>query len=671
MATTLTSVHTLIMKEWFYWVSLVRLLYDLSGLGIGLVAMVVYMPDSALLSSLELVGWIVSVANGLFLVAHDSRHSNSFIGSLLAQQSIAAVIIILTIGLVISSVLDQQVTPGFLEASTGLTIITSVVLVIQTRTLSRSSGRSVSSYLGANAGDVSMGIQVQSQKLSWVGSPRQTGVNSVSGLRTAAGYSRRSLRGLKRFVLNGFLRRVSPVETIPYALVQNTFAVAAVALVIVRIVILLSQLQNEDFLTRTQVRGCNNGEKKPLSVLLSYPNERRTNAAMSELDIRYYQIKLQATIIDLSNTSQSSTSNCSYAGIYRWYRDASNMTTLYRRYACSDAYTDSLEKIDYAIALESTAMQRNIAGYPSLWLLALPPGKNFIEDDSRINSVPYLTSAIQPSPDQHIITNVTMAIRRFIVSSGIKDAITGSKPSYRDIIFYPWTASATSPVNSTSSICTAFGARNSSTVACGSIQLRNKIRLPAVTETQLKENEQGPYCQVTEDYRESSAFDVLGSIGGLLALLQGIHMFLFGRPLFWGIFGAKLLSPFGLVGRFADRSFRQRLQEHYHARDIQANQVDIHDASSTIRMNRFLLDYVLDMGPAAVPSSPERRPDDVPGSTHAGVELDGLQQHKRYGKPPGDEHTEEPLLDVDKSNIGPSLSEISVPWPAGSQRSER
>ncbi|KAG8709776.1 hypothetical protein FRC08_018068 [Ceratobasidium sp. 394] len=431
----------------------------------------------------------------------------------------------------------------------------------------------------------------------------------------------------------------SPVETIPYALVQNTFALAAVALVIVRIVILLSQLQNEDFLTRTQIRRCDDGESKSLSVLLSYPNERRTNASMSELDIRYYQVKLQATIIDPFNTSQSSTSNCSYAGIYRWYRDEFNMTTLYRRYDCFPAYTYDLDKIDYSIALRSTAVQRNITGYPSLWLLALPPREDFAEDDSRINSVPYLTSAIQPSPDQHIITNVTMAIRRFIVSSGIKDAITGSKPSYRDIIFYPWTVSATSPVNSTSSICTAFGARNSSTVACGSIQLRDKIRLPAVTETQLKENEQGPYCQVIEDYRESGAFDVLGSIGGLLALLQGIHIFLFGRPLFWGMFGAKLLSPFGLVGRFAGRSFRQRLREHYHAPDIQMHQAGTDDASGAIRMNRFLLDYVLDMGPAAIPSSPERRPDDVPGSTHAGLELDDLQQHKSYGKPPGDEHT--------------------------------
>lgn len=44
-------------------------------------------------------------------------------------------------------------------------------------------------------------------------------------------------------------------------------------------------------------------------------------------------------------------------------------------------------------------------------------------------------------------------------------------------------------------------------------------------------------CQVAEDYRLTGPFDILASIGGLLAFLQGLHIFLFGRPLFWGMFG--------------------------------------------------------------------------------------------------------------------------------------
>lgn len=72
------------------------------------------------------------------------------------------------------------------------------------------------------------------------------------------------------------------------------------------------------------------------------------------------------------------------------------------------------------------------------------------------------------------------------------------------------------------------------------------IRLPTFLEASLSTPQPGlsqgtrgldNLCQVTEEYRISSRFDVLASIGGLLALLQGFHVFLFGRPLFWGLFG--------------------------------------------------------------------------------------------------------------------------------------
>lgn len=60
---------------------------------------------------------------------------------------------------------------------------------------------------------------------------------------------------------------------------------------------------------------------------------------------------------------------------------------------------------------------------------------------------------------------------------------------------------------------------------------------PGLTQNNLQNGPPQFLCQVVEDYRAGSPLDVLGSIGGLLALLQGIHIFLFGRPLFWGLFG--------------------------------------------------------------------------------------------------------------------------------------
>lgn len=55
---------------------------------------------------------------------------------------------------------------------------------------------------------------------------------------------------------NDPLRDHSPVETRIYALFQNTFALAAIVLILTRVVILLAQLQNEDFQTRTLIQPC-------------------------------------------------------------------------------------------------------------------------------------------------------------------------------------------------------------------------------------------------------------------------------------------------------------------------------------------------------------------------------------------------------------------------------
>ncbi|KAG9080161.1 hypothetical protein FRC06_007001, partial [Ceratobasidium sp. 370] len=159
---------------------------------------------------------------------------------------------------------------------------------------------------------------------------------------------------------------------------------------------------------------------------------------------------------------------------------------------------------------------------------------------------------------------------------------------------------------------------------------------PTTTQRQLESDAEGSYCQMIEDYRKSSAFDILGSIGGLLALLQGLHIFLFGRPLFWGMFGAKLLTPFGIVGQFANGGFRQRLHDYYHTPEAQANPRD-DDVSSAIRMNRFLLDYILDMGPAAATPHPNPREGNV-DPEQPNVEPDDMRELHGHNGLPGDEY---------------------------------
>jgi hypothetical protein len=94
------------------------------------------------------------------------------------------------------------------------------------------------------------------------------------------------------------------------------------------------------------------------------------------------------------------------------------------------------------------------------------------------------------------------------------------------------------------------------------------------------------------------------------------------------ILGAKLITPFGFMGQFATRDFRQRLKDHYHAQSTQSDAAAQpgNDPSSRVDTNRFLLDYVLDMGPASLiprapdedsdPSYPVVEPSDVQQSDH-------------------------------------------------------
>ncbi|ELU36296.1 hypothetical protein AG1IA_09674 [Rhizoctonia solani AG-1 IA] len=121
----------------------------------------------------------------------------------------------------------------------------------------------------------------------------------------------------------------------------------------------------------------------------------------------------------------------------------------------------------------------------------------------------------------------------------------------------------------------------------------------------FREQQQAPYdspeddgniCDYIEDYRSGSVLDVVGSVGGFFALLQTTHVFLFGRPLLWGLTGAKLITPFGFLGALGSRGFKRRLKDQY-----QTKAAD--DDTETIRIASFLRDFVIDFGPA----TPEAR----------------------------------------------------------------
>ncbi|KAG9079704.1 hypothetical protein FRC06_007574, partial [Ceratobasidium sp. 370] len=94
--------------------------------------------------------------------------------------------------------------------------------------------------------------------------------------------------------------------------------------------------------------------------------------------------------------------------------------------------------------------------------------------------------------------------------------------------------------------------------------------------------------------------------------------------------------PFGLVGRFATKGFRRRLRDHYYAPGAQQDQAK-GDTTGAIKIDQFLLDYVLDLGPATVTTPPEQYQDGVE-SARSDVELDDVRQLPGHGIRLGNEH---------------------------------
>lgn len=81
------------------------------------------------------------------------------------------------------------------------------------------------------------------------------------------------------------------------------------------------------------------------------------------------------------------------------------------------------------------------------------------------------------------------------------------------------------------------------------------------------------------------------------------------------VLGSKLISPFGLVGRVFPRGdFKKQLQDYYYPplKTDETAEGRIRELEETVLMTRFLLDYVIDMGP--VSKDPKERPDPPPAA---------------------------------------------------------
>ncbi|CAE6426869.1 unnamed protein product [Rhizoctonia solani] len=190
-------------------------------------------------------------------------------------------------------------------------------------------------------------------------------------------------------------------------------------------------------------------------------------------------------------------------------------------------------------------------------------------------------------PGFHIEAEAQKVIRRFIRSSLLQQIIFNSDPVYQRENLFPIVESGIFPLlNNTVATATIRP-----TLRPGYAYLRDSKAYQDLSKFEKGTYQRNVLCTFIDDYREGSVLDVLGSIGGLYALLQSVHLLLFGRPMLWGLTGAKMIAPFGLLGMCSSQDFRRRLRDQYHRQPTEDN-------PDTFQMGAFLRDFVVELGPA-------------------------------------------------------------------------
>ncbi|KAL5638112.1 hypothetical protein ACGC1H_002386 [Rhizoctonia solani] len=480
------------------------------------------------------------------------------------------------------------------------------------------------SCLGINIDELAAGVRVAPYRtITWRGVPRQRGRSFLQA---------RALKSTWNVLYNSLFRRVVPVETRLQVLVQHIFSLVAIALLILRTV---SSLRNsyENLPTRTIVGPCGPDKQystygsdklypysppRPQRIYMRLPGHRSVSrdARESMLKDNRFTVNISLTrdclehgtatepwTLKWIHTEPDEYDSVDWYGVFSGKSDVSckqgdiDYLLPGRLPGIHTGYEYKIERrIDNATA--QRILNGSYAGIhrwfkdelPSFWL-------------GNGDLTPSLSLPIQPEFGWYMTFKTQVAQRRFIVSSPLWDSITGSDPTYSTSSFF-----APSIIRREAMQTNVTG-RDTSTIihSAGMIYMPSYLDITPTSKFKTGSLNEVPICEITEDYRTTSTFDIFASIGGLLALLQGIHILIFGRPLFWGIFGTKLITPFGLAGRLATKGFKERLQERYHNSSQSQDQAEswqITDrslATADVNLTQFLLDFVVDMGPASAP----------------------------------------------------------------------
>ncbi|CAE6413103.1 unnamed protein product [Rhizoctonia solani] len=367
-----------------------------------------------------------------------------------------------------------------------------------------------------------------------------------------------------------------PVETMVYAFTRNSFAVAAMGILIFRTITALIQAQNQTG-TRMISTGCSTREDDRHNVQILVGHVKRQEVV----------VKLNLRKKDNSGAWSDDyiTEQCSPDKEKKKVWESANGESIVDHYECEKDHMYMVKDtvgLIFSIEARGSLIDEPRASV-QIWLFNKAELRNHSHSPNPIDAVRTYLPSWELRPGFHIDSDSRLITRKFITSSIMKDVVLNSEPEYEHVSLYPiFETSVSRYTNQSTPIATAMinlGFKPGFTHSRSKVDLRAPIFIP------------GEMCDYIEDYRTGTILDVIGSVGGLFALLQAIHVFLFGRPLFWGLTGAKLIAPFGLLGACSSRGFKRRLREQYHKNTTDENE-------DTIRLDAFLRDFVVDFGPA-------------------------------------------------------------------------
>ncbi|CAE7137412.1 unnamed protein product [Rhizoctonia solani] len=570
--------------------------------------------------------WIIVFLNDMFILTIDIRRTSTYLGCITAQAVANFAFTALLIGYLALNMIAWKVYSVAVEKIVDIMAVTSVFLggtcSLGLLVINLSPFFTLRSH-------VSLGqLRRTNTKDAFRGSvaPLAFCVLSLIGHQRDTSIKNPVISGTKKFLGHLFLRRVRPVETRVYAFFRNIFAVIAIVVLTFRMVTALQKAQNE-ISTRMTSSACdlfpepNNhninlvlerssdsffGEGDPpnITVTISY---RESLGMCVQVEAVLPELKPTFSFRDSRNCSVIASKELGYARTLDTFVCPSPMQMSANTYG-----TPQVGVPFYRLGIKvsrnngSLALQRDI---PSIWL------SNGLEQPGNL-SLPHAhpVRAYMPAwvlrPGYHMDAEAKLITRRLIRSSIMKDVILNSKPAYTSVSLYPI---ADSGLFSYSNASIATGEMRVTLrpgfMYFGARAIPQNLDYPS---TQLEE------CDYIDDYRSSTILDVIGSVGGLFAVLHGIHVLLFGRPLLWGIAGTKLITPFGILGMCSSRRFKERLKEQYHHRSTEGNVENIHIVS-------FLRDFVIDFGPADLDldGRPSRRSISSPLSTSKEEGIDG------------------------------------------------